>query len=233
MHVRPTRTFTLTFLAITLLEILGDVFDIRVLHYGCKPLIMALLMLYVWQFCRAVGFVGYIRWLLAGMVFAMLGDILLMIQEVDLFAPGLGAFLVMQICYSIAFLKSIQAGGQTITRRWLIRSSIPFALYLIIFLIVLRPAFVGKPALEVLWWPVVIYAICLNSMGVLAVQRQELPGYNQVVLGALLFILSDSAIAVDKFLSPFAGSTWLVMSTYAAAQYLIMVGMIQQRSSGI
>ncbi|WP_338870133.1 lysoplasmalogenase [Spirosoma sp. SC4-14] len=228
MHIKPTRTFSLTFVAVTLLEILGDGFDMRVLHYGCKPLIMALLMLYVWQFCQAVGFVAYIRWLLAGMAFAMLGDILLMIREVDLFALGLGAFLIMQLCYSIAFWKSIRAGRQTITGRWLMRSAIPFVLYLVIFLLLLHPAFVENPALEPLWWPVVVYAICLNGMGLLAVQRQGLPGYNQVVTGALLFILSDSAIAVNKFLSPFAGSTWLVMTTYAAAQYLIMVGMIQQ-----
>ncbi|GAB4040661.1 lysoplasmalogenase [Spirosoma gilvum] len=233
MVIKPTRTFTRTFVAITLLEILGDTLHIRVLHYGCKPLIMALLMLYVWQFCRAVGFVTYIRWLLIGMVFAMLGDILLMIQEVDLFAPGLGAFLVMQLCYSTAFLRSIRASGQPITGSRLGRSAVPFGAYLIVFLIVLRPAFVGKPELEALWWPVVVYAICLNSMGILATQRQGLPGYNQVMLGALLFIISDSVIAIDKFLSSFAGSTWLVMTTYAAAQYLIMIGMIQQVASEV
>ncbi|WP_245859454.1 lysoplasmalogenase [Spirosoma aerolatum] len=233
MTIKPTRPFTLTFIGIALLEMLGDSLDIRVLHYGCKPLIMALLMLYVWQFCQAVGFVSYIRWLLIGMLFALLGDILLMIQEIDLFAAGLGAFLLMQICYSIAFLKSIQAGGQTITSRRLGKSVTPFGLYLIIFLALLRPVFVGKPDLEVLWWPVVIYAICLNTMGLLATQRQDIPGYNQVVIGALLFILSDSAIAVNKFLSSFGGSTWLVMTTYATAQYLIMIGMIQQVASNV
>ncbi|MBN8823537.1 MULTISPECIES: lysoplasmalogenase [unclassified Spirosoma] len=233
MYIRPTRPFTLTFIAITLLEILGDSLTIRVLHYGCKPLIMALLMLYVWQFCQAVGFVSYIRWLLVGMVFALVGDILLMIQEIDLFAAGLGAFLMMQICYSIAFLKSIRAGEQLITSRRLVKRAIPFSLYLIIFLVLLRPVFISKPDLEVLWWPVVIYASCLNGMGLLATQRQGLPGYNQVVIGALLFIISDSAIAVNKFLSPFSGSTWLVMTPYATAQYLIMIGMIQQVASKV
>lgn len=228
MTIKPTRPFTLTFIAITLLEMLGDSFHIRVLHYGCKPLIMALLMLYVWQFCRAVGFVSYTRWLFVGMAFALLGDVLLMIREVDLFTPGLGAFLFMQLCYSVAFLKSIQTVGQKIMGRWFTKSAIPFGLYLVIFLVLLRPAFAGKPTLEILWWPVVLYAICLNTMGILATQRLGLPGYNQVVLGALLFILSDSAIAVNKFLHPFAGSTWVVMTTYAMAQYLIMIGMMQQ-----
>lgn len=212
---------------VTLASILGDVLTIHVLHYGCKPLIMGLLLLFVWQYQQAVGFTGYIKWLLAGMVFAMLGDILLMIREVDLFVGGLGAFLVMQLCYSIAFVQSIRMQGDTFPTSRLWRSTIPFGLYLLVFLLVLHPALTAKPASQALWPPVVVYGICLTTMGLLAAQRIGLAGYHPVLQGALLFILSDSAIAVNRFLYPFAGSTWVVMSTYAAAQYLITIGMIQ------
>ena len=228
MPTKPTAYFTLIVGIITFLEILGDTLAVRWLHYGCKPLIMGLLLGYVWQHHRQKTYPAPIRWLLVGMVFALLGDVFLMIREVDLFAPGLGAFLVMQLCYSRAFWLSIHQRGNSPTIGSLLRDAIPFALYLAGFLYILRPAFTANAALMLLWWPVVVYAICLNMMGLLAVQRRGLPDYKQVVIGALLFILSDSAIAANKFLHPIPGTTWLIMSTYAAAQYLIVAGMVQK-----
>ena len=74
----------------------------------------------------------------------------------------------------------------------------------------------------------VIYAVCLSLMGLLATLRPNVLAYGWVVAGALLFILSDSLIALNKFLVPIPGSAFFVMSTYAAAQYLIVVGMVRQ-----
>ena len=228
MPTKPSPIFTLIFALVALLEMLGDTRTIRWLHYGCKPLIMGLLLGYVWQRYRATSHPAPIRWLLTGMMFALLGDVFLMIQEVDLFAPGLGAFLVMQLCYSRAFWLAVRQQGSLPTASSLLRDTIPFALYLIGFLSILRPAFAANSALTPLWWPVVVYALCLNIMGLLAVQRRRLPDYYRVLIGALLFILSDSLIAVDKFLYPISGATWFIMSTYAIAQYLIVVGMTQE-----
>lgn len=227
MALKPTLLFTLAFAAVTFLEIIGDVTHIRWLHYGCKPLIIGLLFQYVWQCYQHTAYPGLIRWLLAGMAFALAGDVFLMIQEVDLFAPGLGAFLVMQVCYSVAFLKSIRLHGHRIAMQSLWLKAIPFLAYVISFLVVLRPVFMQNPALSAIWWPVVIYAICLGTMGLLATQRSGLPFYGQVVTGALLFIFSDSVIAIDKFLSPIPGAPWLIMTTYAAAQYFIVTGLMR------
>ena len=223
MSAKPTLIFTLTFAIVTLLEIAGDTLSIRILHYGCKPLIMALLLLYGWQCYRSMGSPGPIRWLLIGMVFALAGDVFLMIQEVDLFAPGLGAFLVMQVCYSVALHQNELRSNP----RSLLLNAIPFALYSGTFLVVLKPTFDSNPALTALWWPVVFYVICLSTMGLLSTQRRGLPNADWVLMGALLFILSDSLIAIDKFLHPLSGAAFWIMSTYAAAQYLIVVGMLQ------
>jgi uncharacterized membrane protein YhhN len=216
---------------ITILEMIGDVLSIRWLHYSCKPLIMGLLLWYVWIQFRLVSYPSHIRWLLIGMVFALLGDIFLMIQEMDLFAPGLCAFLIMQICYIRSFWLSIQASGQSIRPRSASLTAIPFVLYDGIFLFLLKPQFFQNPALTPLWWPVVGYVICLSTMGILAFQRRGLAGYGWVTIGAILFILSDSAIAIDKFLQPIPGATWFIMSTYAAAQYLIVAGTVKYARS--
>ncbi|MVM28615.1 lysoplasmalogenase [Spirosoma sp. HMF4905] len=231
MYTKPTRLFTLTFVAISLLEMIGDTQSIQWIHYGCKPLIMLLLLGYSWQQNRTTGFSATVRWLMIGMVFALLGDIFLMIREVDLFAPGLGAFLLMQLCYCRSFWLSIHVSGQSIYPRSFLLTAIPFILYDSIFLFLLKPKFFQNPALTPLWWPVVGYIFCLSTMGILAFQRRGLARYSWVAIGAILFILSDSAIAIDKFLQPIMGATWFIMSTYAVAQYMIVTGTLDHEQS--
>lgn len=219
MKTPPGTLFTSGYVAVTLLEMLGDTLSIQWLHYACKPLIMGLLLLYAWPISQNLGHPAPLRWLLTGMVFALLGDVFLMIQEMDLFAPGLGMFLLMQLGYIRAFRPSLRPFRN---RR--------FALLVLafgVYLVVLRPAFERSASLQPLWWPVVVYAVCLCTMGLLAAHRQQLPGWRWVAVGALMFIVSDSLIAVNKFLVPIAGNTWLVMSTYATAQYLIVTGLIR------
>jgi uncharacterized membrane protein YhhN len=204
-----TRILCFTFTLVTLLEIIGDETNNLLLHYGCKPLIMGLLL--AWS------------WLRVGMGFALLGDVLLMIREVDLFVPGLAAFLVMQICYSVAFGRQIRATGKPLNVPAVALTALPFLLYAGTFYAVLLPAFQTKPALAGLQWPVLAYALCLSTMSLMAALRRGIPHYRYVLAGALLFIASDSAIAVRAFLTPFSGDTPFIMGTYAAAQWLIVV----------
>jgi uncharacterized membrane protein YhhN len=49
-----------------------------------------------------------------------------------------------------------------------------------------------------------------------------------VLAGAMLFVISDSAIAVNKFGNHFEYSDTLIMSTYIFAQYLILKGYLAQ-----
>jgi uncharacterized membrane protein YhhN len=49
-----------------------------------------------------------------------------------------------------------------------------------------------------------------------------------VLVGAVLFILSDSTIALNKFLQHFEAASLLVMTTYAAAQWLIVWGIAKK-----
>ncbi|GAB3641152.1 hypothetical protein GCM10027423_17880 [Spirosoma arcticum] len=155
-----------------------------------------------------------------GLIFALLGDIFLMIQEVDLFGLGLGSFLLMQLCYCVVF--GLRGAIRPVSLITIGSTALPFAVYAGGFLLFLRPAFATKPALSGLWIPVVIYVVCISTMGLMAALRRGSSGYWPVLTGALLFMLSDSAIAVNSFLTPFAGSTPLIMGTYAAAQYLLV-----------
>lgn len=221
MRPQPSRTFIGVFVLITILTIIGDWYHWRWLHYTTKPLIMLLLLGWSWQHREMAGQVGF--WLRIGMVFALIGDICLMIWEVDLFAPGLGAFLLMQLCYIRAFYGSIRQAGQTLQPTYALLTAVPLLVYAAIFLIILEPNLTTDPAFRGLWWPIVGYVVCLVSMGWMAAQRQGLPNCNEVLIGALLFILSDSSVGIEAFLRTFGAAPLLILGTYATAQYLIII----------
>jgi len=195
--------------------------------YLFKPLIM--LSLLFWTSKYRILY----PWLWIGMWFGLGGDVFLMIRGKDLFVAGLGSFLVMQIFYIIAFSKTFTPTGKAELRStwwWL---TLPFALYALAFLVILHPPLTQSVDKQGLWIPVVAYSICLCSMGAMAALRKgsvNSASYAWVLVGAILFIASDSGIAVNKFLHRFEGSTLFVMTTYSAAQWLIVWGMIKKES---
>src|SRR3546814_4697764 len=68
--------------------------------------------------------------------------------------------------------------------------------------------------------PVVVYALVLTGMALTAAMRwQALDGVTGrfALLGAGLFVLSDSALGVRKFVGRYTGAQGLILSTYWAA----------------
>jgi uncharacterized membrane protein YhhN len=55
--------------------------------------------------------------------------------------------------------------------------------------------------------------------------------YILVVIGAILFVASDSMIAINRFIEKFDFARVLTMACYITAQYLIVVGSIRQDQS--
>lgn len=193
--------------------------------YLFKPLIMLSLLFWTRDYLKTYP------WLWMGMWFGLGGDIFLMIRGKDLFVAGLGSFLVMQILYIVAFSKTLTPEGKKELRSTWWRSALPFAVYGLSFLAILHQPIAGNTASKGLWIPVVAYSICLCSMGVAAAFRKGSVNdgsYSWVLVGAVLFILSDSTIALNKFLQHFEAASLLVMTTYAAAQWLIVWGIAQK-----
>ena len=158
-----------------------------------------------------------------------------MIQEVDMFGPGLGSFFLMQLCYIGAFWQEIRAGKQRLSIRRIALTSLPFVAYAGVFLLYLDAPFHQTPRTQGLWWPVIFYVVCLCSMAIMAALRPKsgpINHYQRVLPGAVLFVLSDSVIAVNKFALPFFGASVVIMATYAAAQYLIVTGVVTNSDTG-
>ncbi|REA63132.1 lysoplasmalogenase [Dyadobacter luteus] len=218
-EMKRSILFTFLFTIITLSEIYADMTGQVLLVYLTKPLIVLSLLGFLWK-NNNLPPTEY-RWLVTGLLFALAGDIFLMIRDTDLFIPGLGSFLLMQICYILIFQKQISAGKFS-TRSLVI--GIPFltcafALYFLLF-----------PELPdlLMRFAVAIYALSIAMMTWLAALRRSFvstKSYQLVLIGAILFMISDSCIAIDKFLVAIPFRTLWIMGTYAAAQYLIVTGL--------
>ena len=85
------------------------------------------------------------------------------------------------------------------------------------------------PKLGPLTVPVIVYAIVISSMLFFALkgsyQWAKIP-YQSVLIGAILFIASDSILAFNKFYQAIPFASFLIMVTYLAAQYGIVWGIL-------
>jgi uncharacterized membrane protein YhhN len=189
------------------LALVGAYAPIRWLVYVFKPLTTALIAVAAF---RAGGEPFYRAAILAGLAFSLAGDVLLMLPA-DRFVAGLAAFFAAHLCYVAAFLS----GGPPHLPLAVLLALLAFAAVL------LRALAAGAGRLLPL---VSLYAGALAAMAWVAVGRWmdlHTPGAAAAALGACLFVLSDSALAVDRFGRRFHAAQALVLSTYYAAQWLI------------
>ncbi len=215
--------FTIFYIILTIIEITADYTESKSLVYVTKPLLVISLIFFYRIRKSPVQSSSKRKLFLMALFFALLGDICLMIKEKDLFIPGLGSFLIMQWLY-ITFFRS-QVKSAVLTRYAVIRL-IPFLLYAIGLFFVISPG-IPDPIIRA---AVGVYAISIAIMGWLAFLRHHSVSslsYTFVFAGALLFMVSDSLIAVGKFIAPLPFQGIWVMGTYATAQYLITVGVIK------
>jgi uncharacterized membrane protein YhhN len=205
-------------------ELVGQLFDVTLPDYVFKPILVPALLLHLYLNTRNAS-TSSIRLVGAGLSFSWLGDVILLFSDRSelFFAAGLGAFLIAHVFYIAAYIRSVRgAPGEAFFRRrpgWLL----PFLL--------LFAGLCGLlyPALGPLGIPVFAYTATILLMAVFALNRKDRvseASFYPIFVGALLFILSDSLLALDKFLVPLPYSGVLVMATYIAAQYLIVEGVI-------
>lgn len=79
-----------------------------------------------------------------------------------------------------------------------------------------------------------IYAITISIMLCLAVHMLYLNNRRAgvfMMLGALLFVISDSVPGINKFYSAFEAAGFIIMLTYGLAQLLIVEGAARHLTS--
>jgi uncharacterized membrane protein YhhN len=133
------------------------------------------------------------------------------------FIGGLVAFLLAHVFFIVYYLRSSgPATGSKLKSKPVLM--VLFGVYGIGFGVLLYP-WLG--ALRI---PVFAYAAVLVVMNVFALNRYgkvSTVNFWEVMGGALFFTLSDSLLAVNKFVTPLPLAGIWIMITYAVAQYLI------------
>jgi uncharacterized membrane protein YhhN len=165
------------------------------------------------------GTYGY--WIAAGLVLGAVGDVALMFESERAFLVGLVAFLLGHVAYVVAL------SGVTPLVAWIA----PWTLApLVSSALVLRWLW---PHLGKMRGPVIAYVLVITAMvvGALAVQtsaRVALDARAALLLtvGALLFFVSDIAVARNKFVSPGVVNRMWGLPAYYAAQLLIAWSLI-------
>jgi len=222
MKKNTSLSMHLLFAVIVIIELLGRLLDNIQMEYFVKPLIMIWIAVYFLLYAKKSTFTIPV---LLAFFFSWVGDNFLMMSGKNelFFFAGVGGFFCAQVSYIYIFSKFSEKGGKGYLQRhpWL---SVFFLAYVAGMLVLLFPGLEGmmKPIIS-------IYALSLMLMSMMALNRSGRVGelsFKLVFIGSLLFLLSDSMIAFNKFHSEIPLAGFLIMLTYISAQYLIMRGLI-------
>ena len=164
--------------------------------------------------------------MILALVFSWIGDVMLMFESFDsnYFIFGLVAFLVAHVFYIVLFdrVRVKENFKQSLL------PLLPIAVYYILLISLLQPNLGGMQK------PVSIYGLIISFMLSFAADLWRLKDKQvsfSIISGAILFITSDSLLAINKFYKQFEFAGFAVMITYGIAQLLITLGVARYISS--
>lgn len=214
----------LIFFAVSLLNLLGVATANDTLIYISKPLLMPALMVWLIVETNHHGeFTFRRRSVIGALVFSTLGDVLLMFAGEIFFILGLFCFLLAHVFYIGAFAAIANHKNGFLTRNpaWVL----PFVAFPVLLLYFLWSGIpVGMKI------PVVAYAGVISAMALSVVNLKGKVAdsiFWPMLAGAVLFLISDSLIAVAKFGQPFDGERVAIMATYILGQFLLVRGVVE------
>ncbi|MBU1095591.1 MAG: lysoplasmalogenase [Bacteroidetes bacterium] len=172
-----------------------------------KPLTTILIIILSFSLSSANYF--YNNLIIAGLFCSLAGDIFLLFPE-KLFNAGLGAFLLTHLFYSIAFYN------------------VSDRIYIlpILFIVIYAYVFYNKLKLRKSKYklPVIIYISAISLMCFFAVNLFIYNSFiyaGNILVASLLFLVSDSMLAYNKFVERIKPAEIVILSTYYASQVII------------
>ena len=190
----------------------------RMVERVAKPAVLVALVLAALAWPMADGGSVLVRVLLvAALVASLAGDVFLLSPR--RFIPGLVAFLLGHIAYTIAFAQ-LQGSAP-----WLLAG---IAAAAVVVLTVGR-ALVRAAHREGLGMPVAVYLVAICAMAIAATRT----GMPVAIVGAWLFVASDSMLGWGQFRAPAEGSDrgaarlrLAVIVTYHLGQVLLLLALV-------
>jgi uncharacterized membrane protein YhhN len=225
-YMKRTFIAPLTFFFITICYIVlefNDPASLPALFTKAIPL----LVLFIWFYNASSDSEKVTRrLLLAGLLFALTGDLLLQYnnRNPSFFIYGLCSFLFTQIMYSLAFFQGGSLGSRLLKNFAAILVFLVYGFLLVSWL---------KAGLGEMLIPVSIYAFVICIMSIAAFSRSGIVSRISFLItlsGAILFLASDSMIAIARFGHAFPMSRIIILVTYYLGQYLIVHGMLQNEA---
>jgi uncharacterized membrane protein YhhN len=178
-----------------------------------KPLIVSSLLVY--YIMKAGDYQQPV--ILTALIFALMGDIFLMFDAPLFFQIGLGAFLVMQLCYT-----------QYFGRQKKLMTPVKWGITAVVLVIALLFNYGYHASFGSLKWPVLLYTLAISGMVITAVRQNSSA---LLMYGALFFMVSDLSLAYDKFVDRIPYSGIIIMITYALAQWMILRGILETEAN--
>lgn len=213
------------FVLVLAVNSIGSQLNNDLLQYISKPLIIPFLAGYFWV---QTNFIANTlkKWILFALFFSWAGDILLMFVPTNdiFFLLGLASFLLAHIFY-IVFFHHVRVKENIQSNLWLLIVVVVYYVALITWL---------SPYLDDMKLPVRIYGVVISVMLMLAMHMLSLKNKiagNWMMWGAVLFVISDSVLAINKFYQPFEAANVIIMLTYGLAQLFIVTGAIRYLQS--
>jgi len=206
------------FVQLAALSVASQVCGWQELFQMAKPLALLALMFEAWSANHLQPHMQ--KWLVRALGLSWVGDVLLLYPA--LFLPGLLSFLAAHVCFIM--LLSRDAPWLHSRRALAVFMSVAALVY-----VALDQN--GLPAdLRV---PVAAYVLVIATMAAQAWGRAKhlgSAGSRWLAWGSVLFMLSDSLLAVDKFISPLPVAGLWVLASYYLAQGLIVQGRLSSET---
>lgn len=154
---------------------------------------------------------NYALWICVGLVFSLVGDVLLMWPERH-FVAGLAAFLLAHIAYLAAFTRGVKFPADWAV--WIVYLAIAAAMYFVLS--------ARLPA--ELKLPVALYAFAVATTAAQAMGRYlqlQTGAATLAAVGGIFFMVSDGLLAIDRFWARIPYDVVVVLVLYYIAQGMI------------
>lgn len=208
---------SIVFLLVAITDVYAVITQNKTIEMIFKPLLMtSLAVVYL------VSVSKHRFWLLSALFFSFWGDVFLL-DKTNFFVFGLASFLVAHVVY-IKITTSFLYKDSVVK---ILTSAVPFVL-LFVGLLGLIYNNLGDMLL-----PVLVYGIAISTFGTAALlnyRQQKNTANSWLLLGAVLFIASDSLIALNNFYTTKRLFDIAIIVLYVVSQYLIVKAIIAKEN---
>lgn len=226
--MKQSRSFTILYAILLITHLVAGEFKevhpaMHTIVFITKPGLVLSIIAWIAFTMQSAGTSAFATWILCGLTFSLGGDLLLMFQATDdlYFILGLVSFFAAHVCYIGAFTRTYRRDHEVALLRkrgWLLIAVVGYA---VIFFQQISSYLGG------MMFPVMLYTLVITVMLLVALSRHGKVGHHSfwyVAIGAVLFLVSDSILAWNKFVRPLDHSHLLIMGSYGLAQFYIGLG---------